>query len=302
MTDLQRLTDQLKALNPELVIAVGGGSVIDVAKAAAAIARNEGTCADHFFGRVAITNPSIPFIALPTTAGTGAEITKNSVIIDGETRIKQSIRSPLMIPLAAICDAELTVTMPPGVTAFSGLDALTQAVEAYLTAKGTNATRALALKAVQLILPNLETAVSRPDDRDARSAMCEASLLTAMSFSQSGLGAVHGIAHPLGSLLNVPHGKCCAVLLPHILKFNAPVCEEPLGELAVATGFGTAKEFVEEIIRICRELGIPANFREYGLNDTHFPFIIEKCRSNSMSGNPRPMSDEEVAELLADLI
>ncbi len=298
VSDLNDLTAVLRDVTPTVVIGVGGGSVIDVAKACAAIAPADGTCADFFFGRRTMERPGIPFIALPTTAGTGAEITKNSVIIDDETRVKQSIRHPFMIPAAAICDPELTVSMPATITINSGLDALTQAIEAYLTRSGNHLTRALAMKAVQLIVPNLSIAVDHPDDRMARTALCEGSLLTAMSFSQSGLGAVHGLAHPLGSLLKIPHGRCCAILLPHILEFNAPACDRRLMELAAATESPSSSIFTAAIIDLCRSLGIPKGFAEYGLNEEHFQFVIEKCRSNSMSGNPVHMTDDDVMDLL----
>ncbi len=293
------LKDLLRELQPELVVAVGGGSVIDTAKAAAAIAPGHGDVQEYFDGRREVTARGIPLIALPTTAGTGAEITKNAVLTDPAAGVKKSIRSAYMVPAAALCDAELTMTLPPPITAASGLDALTQAIESYITRKATNATRALAGAAVRLLTANLPGAYA--GERAGREGVAEGSLLGAMSFSQSGLGAVHGLAHPLGAVLHLPHGYVCAVLLPHILRFNLPVCTEKLAELGHQTGLDGADAFVRRIAELCTELGLPASFAADGLRPEHHAFIVANCRSNSMTGNPREMTDAEVLALLQQL-
>jgi len=299
--DLETLIKILRERKPELILAVGGGSVIDVAKACAAIAPAKGACKDYFYAKRQIKKQGITLVAMPTTAGTGAEITKNSVILDPKTKLKQSIRHRFMIPAVAICDPELTVSMPRNLTIDTGLDAMTQAIEAYLTKSANHLTRALAMKAVQLILTNLPIVVENPNDRMARIAMCEGSLLSAMSFSQSGLGAVHGLAHPIGALLNVPHGRCCAILLPHVMAFNAPACSRRLNELAGATQLNDADDFTQCITELCSKLGVQHNFMDFGLKKEHFHFIVKNCRSNSMSGNPVYPTDEDIVEILEKL-
>jgi alcohol dehydrogenase class IV len=149
---------------------------------------------------------------------------------------------------------------------------------------------------------HLETAVRDGQDRAARTAVAEGSLLSAMAFSQSGLGAVHGLAHPLGLMLGLPHGFTCAVLLPHILEINRPACEPALAELAGAAGIaGGAAGFIDTVQTLCRQLGIPKTFAAAGLAPGHFPAILKNCRSNSMSANPRPLSDAEILALLGQL-
>ena len=301
LANVDSLIECLRREPPAIVLGVGGGSVLDTAKTAAAIAPAAGMTRDYFYGEREIAGAGIPFVALPTTAGTGAEISKNSVLTDPETWFKRSIRSPLMLAAAAVCDAELTVSMPPEISATSGLDALTQAIEAYVTRKANSATSALARQAVELIMPNLPRAYRDGQDRAARQAMTEGSLLTAMSFSQCGLGAVHGLAHPIGARLKLKHGYTCAVLLPHILKYNAPVCEAQLGCLAQAVDLTGAPRFVAAIEKLCAELQIPASFKQDGLDSSHYDFILANCRSNSMKGNPRDMPDEAVLALLESL-
>ena len=298
---VQNIVRQAWKQHANVVVAMGGGSVIDAAKAAAAVAPQEGELAEYFHGQRRLECPGLPLIALPTTAGSGAEITKNAVLTDRAGGVKKSLRSPLMVPAAAIVDPELTVSMPPELTAASGLDALTQAVEAYISAWAHAVSRLLAAEATRLLLEHLPVACRNGDDRDARTGMAEGSLLSAMAFSQSGLGAVHGLAHPLGVALGLPHGYVCAVLLPHILLWNAPVSQDSLEILARQVGCGCSGELVERIVALVAELGIPADFANDGLTEAHFADIVANCRSNSMSANPRPMTDEDVRELLQRL-
>ena len=301
LQDVDAICEELRKYKPDMLIAIGGGSIIDAAKAAAVIAVAEAPCRDYFYGTCEIKKAGIPFIAIPTTAGTGAEITKNSVITDPESKIKKSIRHPLMTARIAICDGDLTLSMPARQTAFSGMDALTQAIEAYVTRKASRLSKSLAAEAIKLILQNLPKVFENGYNEEARQLMAEGSLLSAMSFSQTGLGAVHGLAHPMGSLLEIPHGECCAILLPEVMRFNLPVAKAAFGELARQNGMASAENFLEHIESLCQKLDIPKNLKAFGLAETHYPFIIENCRSNSMSGNPREMSDEDVRSLLESM-
>lgn len=283
------------------VVAVGGGSVIDAAKAAAAIIPTEGSTSDYFHGTREIRRKGLFFVAAPTTAGTGAEITKNSVLTETESKIKKSIRHPAMVADVALIDPSLTLSCPPALTAASGLDAFTQAVESFTTQKANAGTRALSEAAVRLLLTHLRGAYERPDDLAARRLVAEGSLLSAMAFSQSGLGAAHGLAHPIGSLLGVPHGVACAILLRSTLAWNAPVSGDDYRRLANACGLPDERAFLNAALELCETLNIPESFSDFGLNDTHFPFIVKNCRGNSMSGNPREMSDDDVIRLLSFL-
>jgi alcohol dehydrogenase class IV len=284
------------------VVAIGGGSVIDAAKAAAAIIPAEGQVGDYFYGHKSITEKGLFLAALPTTAGTGTEATPNSVLTDQKTEIKKSIRHITMFPDLAIIDPELTYSCSRSLTAHSGLDALTQAIESYISLGANTVSRALAAKAVELIFTALPRACENGKDIDARNKMAEGSMITALAFAQSSLGAVHGIGHPIGSKLHVPHGLCCAILLPVILRWNHESCREKLTELGKICGFTNSDEFIEGIENLCKILNIPDNFREFGLKNEIFPFILENCRSGSMRSNPRHFEDNEIVEILESLL
>lgn len=292
-----------RAGNATAVVAVGGGSCIDAAKAAAAIApRGTAKTAEFFDGERSIERDGLFLAALPTTAGTGAEITSNAVLTDPARRMKKSIRSPFMVPDIAIIDPELTLGTPSSVVAASGMDAFTQALESYTSASANAATRALAKTAVAKIYANIADAVENGADMIAKTELAEGSMLSAMAFSQSGLGAVHGLAHPIGSLLELPHGFVCAVLLPKIMEWNKVICAAEYAEVAAASDIpGGAEGLVAAVTDLNRKLGIPNEFASSGLTEEHFQFIIDNCRSRSMSGNPRPMTDDDVRSTLMSL-
>jgi alcohol dehydrogenase class IV len=298
--------DELTALGRKekvnTVVAIGGGSVIDAAKAAAILIPREGACREYFYGTRKILDKGLFFAALPTTSGTGAEITVNSVLTDPETKIKKSIRSPFMVPDLAIVDPVLTLGASPELTAASGLDAFTQAVESFTSADANSASKALAGKAAGIIFHNLADACENGNDINARTEMAKGGLLSAMAFSQSGLGAVHGLAHPAGSLLGIPHGVICAILLSPVLEWNLKECRADYDELAKNCGLGNADEFINGIRRLCSKLKIPSDLSRYGLKPEHFPFIAKNCRSRSMECNPRQMSDADICKLLESLV
>jgi alcohol dehydrogenase class IV len=284
------------------VVAVGGGSVLDAAKAAAAIIPLDGTVGDYFYKRKSIPGKGLFFAALPTTAGTGTEATPNSVLSDPDTDIKKSIRHDTMFPDIAIIDPELTYSCPPALTAHSGLDALTQAIESYISRNANTVSKALAARAAQLLFNALPRVCADLNSKSARRDMAEGSMITALAFAQSSLGAVHGVGHPIGSKLHVPHGLCCAILLPKILRWNQDFCAEALDELALNCNCAGGEFFIEEIEKLCKDLKIPDNFREFGMTREIFPFVLENCRSGSMSSNPRHFEDHEIVKLLESLL
>ena len=276
----------------------GGGSAIDAAKAAAALHGSApGRIADCFYGRCGVPQRSAYFAALPTTAGTGAEMTANSVLLDRHTGIKQSLRAPGMTADAALIDPELLRGAPPAVTAASGFDALTQAIESCLSLKADSRTRMTALAAVPMLYRNLEAACR--DEAPALEAMAMGSMLTGMAFARSGLGAAHGIGHPLGSMLHLPHGVVCAVLLTASLRRCLEVAAEDLGEIAAVVGLPSPEALIDGLAELRRRVGLPSHFA--GLRHEHYPFIVANCRSGSMKCNPRHLSDDEVVELLEEV-
>ena len=303
LEDVDRLIRAGRECSAECVVAVGGGSVIDAAKAAAALIPLDGWCADYFSGKREIPGKGLFFAALPTSSGTGAEITNNAVLTDAATKIKKSLRHPSMAADLALVDPVLTLSCPPAQTAASGLDAFVQAFESCTSPRASSVSRALAYAAIRKIRENLRNACTYPSVLDYRAEMSEGSLLSAMAFSQTGLGAIHGLAHPIGSLLHVPHGKACAILIPAVTAWNLPCCREEYAAIARACGFGSdAEDFLAGALDLCRALEVPRNFSEYGLMESHFDFIVKNCRSASMKLNPRPMSDDEVRSLLEKLL
>ncbi len=298
VVDVDAIAQAARETKADAILAIGGGSVMDASKAAAAIAPLDGPCVDWFYGRRELTGKGLFFAAAPTTAGTGAEMTNNAVLIDPETSVKQSLRSPDMTADLAIVDPELTLGCPASVTASSGLDAFVQAVESYASPRATAFSQALSLAAAKKIACSLFQAYCKPDDLAARTEAAEGSMLAGMAFAQAGLGAVHGIAHPIGALLHVPHGVACAVLAAPVFQFNAKTRPDAYAALARALDCGSsAKDFLLMTEALRDSVGIPDSFQPYGLDAKHIPFITANCRSGSMKNNPVFMTDDDVASL-----
>lgn len=281
------------------IIGWGGGSAMDCAKAVAALLEAPGCAADYFYGRVQLPGRSNRMILIPTTAGTGAEITSNSVICDHATGIKQSLRGAGMSADAALCDPDLLENTPPPVIASAGFDALTQALESFTSLRATELTRQIALSAAKLLLDFLEAAFD--GDSSALDGVARGSMLTGIAFASSGLGAVHGLAHPLGSILHIPHGRCCAILLLPVLRRNCGEFPELFTQLACGLGFADSGALFEKIGNLQKKFGIAFNFREYSLKEEHYGFVVKNCRSGSMKCNPKNFTDEEIIALLEEL-
>lgn len=303
LEDVELLIEAARKQSAQAIIGVGGGSVLDCAKTAAALSPLEGSVMDYFSGKRTIPGKGLFFAAIPTTAGTGTEITANAVLQDTNSKQKKSIRHITMIPDLALVDPELTKDAPAELTANSGLDAFVQAVESYLSKKANTVSRAIALESARLVAENLRGAVEYPDNLEFRSGMAEGSMLSAMAFSQSGLGAVHGMAHPIGALLGIPHGLCCAILLLPVLEFNRDGAEKDYARLAEICGAGTqAEDFINFVAKFCRSLKVPSGLKDWKLEKSHYQFIIKNSRSNSMSCNRREFTDANIAELLDKLV
>ena len=297
----------------DFVIGLGGGSVIDTGKAIAVLLTNPGDPLDYLevIGRGRpITTASAPYIAIPTTAGTGAEVTRNAVLGSPEHQVKVSLRSPLMLPRLALVDPNLTASMPRPVTASTGLDALTQVLEPYVSNKSTPITDAICLDGMHRAARSLRRAYVNGDDMRAREDMALVSLYGGLALANAKLGAVHGFAGPFGGMFEAPHGAICAALLPHVmavnikaLKVRQPGSEalnryDEIAQIVTGSPDAVVDDGVVWVQKLCRDLQIPS-LGAYGLTEDDVPALIEKAgRASSMQGNPIKLTNEELAEIL----
>jgi len=291
-----------------LIISIGGGSIIDTAKAAAGLAKNTGNIIDYLEGVGAgrqIATPPIGHIAVPTTSGTGSEMTKNAVISGTDTAFKRSFRHDKLVPVAAVVDPMLTLSVPKKITAYSGMDAITQLIESYISKKSNSFTDALSLEAMKNSGESLLSAYSNGDDINARTHMAYASMISGMCLANAGLGAVHGIAAGLGAVSKIPHGLACAVLLPHIIRMNAPHVKAKSAALCKAlTGSCTGihdrdiSAVIDYIDKLIHSLQIPTSFKDFNIDYETAKEIIKSVSSSSMSGNPHTMTDDEIFSIL----
>lgn len=219
LSEVDSLVESAVIDNIDWILGIGGGSSLDLAKAVSGLATNKGSAEEYQKGKI-LLKQALPFIAAPTTSGTGSEITNNSVLIDRKKNIKKSIRGDSMLAKVAVYDPILTISVPPDITANTGCDALTQAIESYVSQSCNILSDFFAEKSIQFIIENIENAYKNGKDIITREKMLYGSMLSAISFSNSKLGAVHGFAHPIGALHNIPHGKICGLLLPYVMKFN----------------------------------------------------------------------------------
>jgi len=289
----------VRAERCDLVVGIGGGSAMDVAKAIACLVRNEGSASEYQQGMRKIEREGLPFIAVPTTAGTGAEVTKNAVLIDRSRGVKASIRSPLMLAKIALIDPLLTVSAPPRVTAGSGMDALTQAIESYVSLASNPVSDALAIRAIKYIYNFLPRAFESGDDIEAREKVMLGSFMTGLSFANASLGAVHGLAHPIGAHFGLPHGIACAILLPHVMRFNLDVRKEKYAEIAVAMGAEPVPEMaIERVKELSLKLELPQRLSHFGIEKGELEKVARDARGSSLNNNPRPATREDLTEIL----
>lgn len=299
-----------RSCSAEFVISVGGGSAIDGGKAIAALAVNEGEIAYYLEiigGAKPLTKNPLPFLAIPTTAGTGAEVTRNAVLLSVEHQLKVSLRSPRMLPALAIVDPELTYELPPALTAATGMDALTQLIEPFLSSRANPITDALCREAIPRVANALPIAYSDPKDLCARESMALGSVLGGMALANAGLGAVHGFAAPIGGMFEAPHGAVCAALLPHAIDVNYHALRrahanverfEELGRLLTQREHANAHDAIEYLRRLQTALSIP-QLRSYGIEETDVDLICSRAaQASSMKANPAALTSDELAELL----
>jgi len=298
----------------DVVISIGGGSVIDAGKAIAAIATNGGEPLDFLevVGKgQAITARPLPFIAVPTTAGTGSEVTRNAVLGSPEHGVKASLRSPLMLPLVAVVDPELTYGLPPEITAYTGLDALTQLIEPYVSSRANPLVDAICVEGIRRVAGALRRAYHNGADTEARRDMALASLFGGLALANSGLGVVHGFASPLGGQWKAPHGALCAAVLPFGMAANVSALRARAPQHAALERFGTIARLVtgqsgasveggiEWVRELCAELDVPA-LRVWGINELDLPGIVEKAETaSSMKVNPIPLTRVELMTVVS---
>jgi len=289
----------------DLVIALGGGAALDLGKAVAAMSviQDHVSVRDYLEGigrGLQLSESPLPILAIPTTGGTGSEATRNAVISCSDPPCKKSLRHDALVPRVVLIDPELSVHAPPSVTAHSGMDAITQLIESYLTPRANSITRRFATHGLQLALPALPMAFADGCNLPARSDMAVAALLSGMALANSGLGMAHGVAAALGAIVGTPHGLACAVMLPIALRTNLSVCTPQLDELAGALGLGDAVGLIAAIGALSRRLGIPEKLSALGVQREQLPALAAASQGNSMSGNPRSLSDEELQAVLEE--
>ena len=308
IANVQSGVEAFKASGADFIVALGGGSAIDTAKGIGIVFNNPDFADVKSLEGVADTKQkAVPTFALPTTAGTAAEVTINYVIIDEEKKKKMVCVDPNDIPAVAIVDPELMYSMPKGLTAATGMDALTHAIESYITPGAWVMSDMLELKAIEMIAANLKTAVDNGSDPVAREAMSQAQYIAGMGFSNVGLGIVHSMAHPLGAHYDTPHGVANALLLPYVMQYNAESPAAPKYiEIAKAMGVDTTgmtieegvKAAVEAVKQLSLSIGIPQKLNEIGVRkeDLH-QLAIDAFNDVCTGGNPRPTSIEDIEAL-----
>jgi alcohol dehydrogenase class IV len=298
-TLVKSVTEEVITYDPDFIIGIGGGSVIDTAKAASIIATNGGEVKDYWEGKKFL-KPSIPFIAVTTTSGTGSEVTKNAVITGKGQHFKKSIRSEFMIPNIALVDPSLTVGSPPEVTAATGLDALIQNLEAYTSKNAGPITDTLARKGIELSGKYLLKAFNEPDNLEAREGLSLSSLYGGITLLNAGLGLAHGLSHPLGIRFGIPHGKACAIVMAKVMEYNYSAREQKYAEVGNLL-YGTTNG-VEAFEKLMKELGISTCLRDYGIKKEDIPTIVSESKGGSRNFNPVPHSDETVSRMLTELM
>ena len=301
-----KAAEMAKNVKANVLIALGGGSAIDTAKSAALLVTNGGYLKDYA-GVNKVVKPILPLIAVPTTAGTGSEVTIFAVMSDPEKQEKFTISGALIAPAVAVLDPLLTLKLPPSVTAFTGMDALTHAIEAFTSSIAQPATDALALSAIKLVLKHLPVAVGRGDNIKARDGMLQASLLAGIAFNNAFLGLAHAIASPLGGHFHVPHGLANAVMLPYVMEYNLPTAVRRYAEIGCALGLqavgdtprAVAEKTVAAITQLARDINIPEKLSNIGAKEELLPLVArDALKSIQLKFNVRNASEKEILALL----
>lgn len=312
VTNVKDGIEAFRKAGADFIIAIGGGSSMDTAKGIGIVINNpEFSDIVSLEGCAPTKNKSVPIVALPTTAGTAAETTINYVIIDEEKKKKMVCVDPNDIPAVAIIDAELMYSLPKSLTAATGMDALTHAIEGYITKGAWDMSDMFEIEAIRMIHRNLQKAVDEPSNAEARNGMAVAQYIAGMAFSNVGLGLVHGMAHPMGSLFDVPHGVANALLLPTVMEFNMPACMDKYPRIAEAMGVDitgmtpeeASKAAVEAVRQLALNVGIPQHLSELGITEADIPALAEQAIADVCTpGNPREVTLDDIKALYTKVL
>ncbi|HHF2879729.1 TPA: L-threonine dehydrogenase [Vibrio diabolicus] len=298
----------LKENECDFVISLGGGSPHDCAKGIALVASNGGKIGDYE-GVDQSAKPMLPLVSINTTAGTASEMTRFCIITDEERHIKMAIVDKHTTPLMSVNDPELMLAKPASLTAATGMDALTHAIEAYVSIAATPITDAVAIKAIELIQAHLRTAVKNGENLEAREQMAYAQFMAGMAFNNASLGYVHAMAHQLGGFYDLPHGVCNAILLPHVQRYNAQVCPERLRDVAKAMGVDVegmsaeqgAAAAIDAIVELAKDVGIPSGIKELGAKLEDIPTLADNALKDACGfTNPKQATHEEISKIFEE--
>lgn len=304
--NLEQMITQIEGKGYDLLVGVGGGSALDIAKVLSIMLTNQEDVRD-LVGIEKVKNPGVPTILVPTTSGTGSEVTYNAIFTDIRDKVKKGIVSPYLLPKVAIVDPELTLTVPPSVTAATGMDALVHAVESYTAIRAGELTDGIALQAIKLISRSLRKAVYNGKDLKAREDMAMGSLLAGISLGNAGVGAVHALAYPLGGKFKVPHGVANSLLLPFVMKYNAVADLEKFAEVAKAMGENVeglslreaADRAVQALAQLSKDVGIPSSLKEVGVTASDISDLAEEASKidRLLNNNPRWLTVKEIKKI-----
>jgi alcohol dehydrogenase class IV len=303
---VEKSVEKAKKEGIDLIIGFGGGSSLDIAKVTSIMITNTGKI-DSFFGVDLVPNPGVPLILIPTTAGTGSEVTPIAILSDTKEKLKKGIVSPTLFPEVAILDPKLTIGLPPSVTAFTGMDALTHAIESYYSINATDLSDLLAFRAMELLSKNLRMAYAHGENLAARSCVLEGSLLAGIAFANAGVGAVHAFAYPLGGEFHLAHGLTNTLMLPYVMRYNILGCPSKFAQMAKA--FGEKVEGISELVgaeiavrfieRLSDDIRVPRRLRDVGIPEDAIPRLAEAAMkvTRLLANNPRKVTLEDAVAI-----
>lgn len=299
---VEKSVEKAKKEGIDLIVGFGGGSSLDIAKVTSILITNPGKI-DGFFGIDLVPNPGVPVILVPTTAGTGSEVTPIAILSDTREKLKKGIVSATLFPEVAIVDPKLTIGLPPSVTAFTGMDALTHAIEAYYSINATDLSDLLAFRAMELLSKNIRMAFAHGENLAARSNMMEGSLLAGIAFANAGVGAVHAFAYPLGGEFHLAHGLTNTLMLPYLMRYNILGCPNRFAQMATAFGekveglseLDAAEMAVKFVERLSNDIRVPRRLRDVGIPEKSIPGLAEAAMkvTRLLANNPRKMTLED---------
>lgn len=295
-----------KEAKAQMLVGIGGGSPMDIAKVSAVMLTNTGPIG-AYFGIGLIPKPGLPTILIPTTAGTGSEVTPIAILSDEGEKLKKGIVSPHLYPAIGILDPELTVGLPPAVTAATGMDALIHAIEAYTSINASTITDMYCTKAIELIYRNIRTAFAKGDNMDARTAMMEGALLAGIAFANAGVTAVHAFAYPIGAEFHIPHGIANTLMLPHVIRFNVLGNLEKFAQLAKPLGLpvegldnlAIVDRVVAAIDRLADDIRVPRHLKDFGVKEKDIPMLADGVMkvTRLLANNPRTLTLDDAKRI-----